>query len=287
MLTSIVGYHKLIKKCFQEHYDRHRSKKKYIHISCISMMYMFLAGYVLVLLFFLYSDFLEFYTIVGLVFFFGAIFVGTMTYTLNFMNATLSSKNEEILEIFAKSIEMKDLYTKGHSAHVQHIVGLLYDELPSKHKENIVKRKLMDAALLHDIGKISIPDAILNKISALNDDEWLEMKKHPFNGKLILEDTAYDQIKDWVYYHHEREDGNGYYQQPADRVPIEAKLISIADTFSALFTTRPYRKRRTFEEALQILKENAGTQFDPELMSYFEKIEKNKLIEVTEKILNQ
>ncbi len=150
MLLSILQYHKLIKKCLDENYDKHKSMKKVIHISCISMMYMFLVGYILVFAVLFLTEFINFYFLVGFIFFFGAIFVATMTLTLRFMNSNLSAKNEEILEIFAKSIEMKDLYTKGHSAHVQQIVGLFYEELPSKYRNAISKRKLMDAALLHD-----------------------------------------------------------------------------------------------------------------------------------------
>ncbi len=287
MLLSILQYHKLIKKCLDENYDKHKSMKKVIHISCISMMYMFLVGYILVFAVLFLTEFINFYFLVGFIFFFGAIFVATMTLTLRFMNSNLSAKNEEILEIFAKSIEMKDLYTKGHSAHVQQIVGLFYEELPSRYRNAISKRKLMDAALLHDIGKISITDSILNKITTLSTEEWLEMKKHPFNGKLILEDTAYDEIKDWVHFHHEREDGNGYYQQPADTVPVEAKLISIADAFSALFSTRPYRRKKSYAETMELLKAASGEQFNPELLGYFEKIGEAKLTEVTERVLGK
>lgn len=223
------------------------------------------------------------YLVVALIFFFGAIFVGAMVYALWIMNASLSKKNIELMELLVTSIEMKDLYTKGHSRHVCDIVELFYEYLPHKLRARISPAKVRDAALLHDIGKIGIPDAILNKPSKLDEKEWETMKLHPENGKFILTKTAFEEISDWVYYHHERMDGKGYYGIPAEQIPIEARMICIADAFSALNTDRVYRKRFSCQRTIEILSEASGTQFDPELLAYFKEMPHEDFERVYEK----
>jgi HD-GYP domain-containing protein (c-di-GMP phosphodiesterase class II) len=137
-------------------------------------------------------------------------------------------------------------------------VSLLYDELDNSVKERISKPKLLDAALLHDIGKISIEDDILKRTGALSEQEFEEMKKHPLNGKKTLGNTCYDEIGDWALFHHERVDGNGYYNLAPEDIPFESKLIAVADTYSASCMDRVYRaKKRTqtpYKLCLKLLK---------------------------------
>ena len=258
-------------------------KKKIVYVSCLIMMYAFLVGYGVVAYFVSMEVFQPVYFVVALIFFFGAIFVAAMVYALWIMNDSLSKKNVELMELLVTSIEMKDLYTKGHSRHVCDVVELFYNHLPHKLRSLISRAKVRDAALLHDIGKIGIPDAILNKPSALDASEWQYMKLHPENGKFILAKTAFEEISDWVYYHHERMDGKGYYEIPAGKIPIEARMICIADAFSALNTDRIYRKRFSCERTIEILSEASGTQFDQELLMYFKTIPHEDFERVYEK----
>ena len=277
MLSSIVSFHKLIRKSRENAYKTETKKKHWVFFTCLSMMYSFLAGYGAVLFFVFRSEFQLVYFIVALIFFFGAVFVGTMVHALWFMNLSLSKKNSELMDLLVTSIEMKDLYTKGHSRHVCDIVELFFDFLPQEYKACLSKAKMRDAALLHDIGKIGIPDAILNKPGKLDEEEWRYMRLHPENGKLLLDKTSFEEISNWVYYHHERIDGQGYYGLSGDQIPIEARIITIADAFSALNTDRVYRKRFSYERCLEILDKDAGTHLDTNLLSCFKRIPKEAL----------
>lgn len=282
MLFSILHFHRLIAICRDEAYQIDKKKKTLTYLSCIAMMYMFAAGYLGVLFLVWGTPFSPVYLLVAVIFFFGAVFVGAMVHALRFMNRHLTRKNHQMMETFVAGMEMKDVYTKGHSKHVQAIANLFYDVLPLKYKSTIGKGKLLDAALLHDIGKMWVRDAVLMKPGALEPEEWENMRMHPQNGKRILEKTAYDEISDWVYYHHERMDGRGYYKLPGEKIPVEARIISIADTFSALTTDRVYRKRYAYTKALGILQDAAGTQFDEELVECFKRINPAALEELSE-----
>ncbi len=175
----------------------------------------------------------------------------------------------EILRTFVNAIDSKDSYTRGHSQQVVEIVKLIYEQLPPEISSKLCLPKLLDAALLHDVGKIDIADSILKKNGPLTDEEWVQMRSHPKEGKRLLKETCFVQISDWVLYHHEHMDGSGYEGLPADEIPIESRLISIADTFSALTTKRGYRDAMGYEQAIDIMKGISGTQIDSELFSYF------------------
>lgn len=282
MLFSILHFHRLIEICRAEAYKMDKKKKKLTYLSCLSLMYMFAAGYLGVLFLVLGTEFSYVYLLVAAIFFFGSVFVGAMVHALRFMNKNLTRKNHEMMEIFVAGMEMKDVYTKGHSKHVQAIVSLFYDALPAEYRHKISKGKLLDAALLHDIGKMWVRDAVLQKPGSLEQEEWENMKMHPQNGKRILEKTVYDEISDWVYFHHERMDGCGYYKIPGEKIPVEARIISIADTFSALTTDRVYRKRYSYAKAVDILQKASGSQFDPVLIEYFKEIDPEVLEELSE-----
>ena len=283
MLSSIASFHMLIKSCREEAYKTESSKRINIFYASLVMMYSFLTGYISVLFMVFNSPFEIVYFIVALIFFFGAIFVGTMVFALWCLKNGLFQRNTELMNLLVTSIEMKDLYTKGHSRHVCDVVDLFYEQLPQARREKISRAKIHDAALLHDIGKIGIPDAILNKPGKLTEQEWAYMRRHPENGKFILEKTSFSEISDWVYYHHERFDGKGYYGVAGNDIPIEAQMISIADVFSALNTDRVYRARFPYEQCIKILEEGSGTQFDPDLISCFKKISREKLDAAYEK----
>ncbi|MBQ7833330.1 MAG: HD domain-containing protein [Lachnospiraceae bacterium] len=169
------------------------------------------------------------------------------------------------LETFAKTIDAKDTYTNGHSARVAAYSREIAVRmgLSSEEQENVYY-----IALMHDIGKIGIPDSILKKQSELTEEEWEIVKKHPVIGGEILKDfTALEGIADGARYHHERFDGKGYCVGiKGEEIPLVARIIGIADAFDAMATTRFYRKAMDITEILKELERGSGTQFDPEIL---------------------
>ncbi|MCX7698714.1 MAG: GAF domain-containing protein [Candidatus Goldbacteria bacterium] len=164
----------------------------------------------------------------------------------------------------AAAIETKDIYTRGHSERVTKYSELIAKELKLP-DEDIHELRL--AGLLHDIGKIGIDESILRKPSKLTDTEFNEIKKHPVYAANILE--AIPQMKEIIpaiKHHHERYDGEGYPDGlKNDDIPYFARILSIADTFDAMSSNRPYREALPIEICLQEIKACSGTQFDPEI----------------------
>ena len=171
-------------------------------------------------------------------------------------------------EALAETIELRDPYTGGHTRRVRTysmIIGS-YMELDKKQMEH-----LRLAAILHDIGKIGVRDEILLKQAGLNEEEFNKMKMHAHYGAEIL--SHIKQLKDvipGVKDHHERFDGKGYPDGiKKDAIPLIARIISVADTFDAMTTDRPYRKGLTLEQAFDEFKKSSGTQFDEAVVEVF------------------
>jgi HD-GYP domain-containing protein (c-di-GMP phosphodiesterase class II) len=127
------------------------------------------------------------------------------------------------------------------------------------------------AALLHDVGKIAVPDTILRKVKPLTPDDWSVIRMHPYHSaQLIKPIEPLQRIVPWVYHHHERWDGKGYPDGlVGEDIPLASRIIAIADAFNAMTTDRPYRKALSIEEALSEIQRCAGTQFDPETIEPF------------------
>lgn len=145
---------------------------------------------------------------------------------------------------------------------------------------NLVEGQLNELELLstlHDIGKIGISDNILNKPGKLNDEEWLEMKKHPEMGyRIAMSTPELAPIAEYILYHHERWDGQGYPGgKRGEDIPLLSRIIAIADSYDAMTSDRPYRKAMTQEDAFEEIRKNAGSQFDPYLCELFNKINLN------------
>ena len=165
----------------------------------------------------------------------------------------------------ASALELKDTYTGGHAERVTSMAvrlaqaALNEDALPSE--------ALEAGFLLHDVGKIGIPESILNKPDRLTDTERRVLNTHPILGERIVAPLGYPQVvRQVIRHHHERWDGAGYPDQlAAERIPAAARIFSIADSIDAMTSIRPYRAPVTFEEAIDDVMANAGTQFDPEL----------------------
>ena len=163
----------------------------------------------------------------------------------------------------AAAVEAKDGYTGAH-IHRVHAIGLLLarEIAPAEADDP----QLAYGFLLHDIGKLSVPDAVLKKPGPLTDSEWRLMRTHPEAGARILDAVPFlDRAVDVVLHHHERWDGRGY---PAgleeEGIPLWARIFSVADTVDAITSDRPYRRGRPLEQAVQEVVARAGSQFDPD-----------------------
>ena len=171
------------------------------------------------------------------------------------------------LETFAKTIDAKDAYTNGHSFRVAKYSRELSRRMgmPKEEQENVYY-----IALMHDIGKIGIPDSILQKKGELTQEEWETVKRHPLIGGEILKDfTALEGIADGARYHHERYDGKGYgLRMKGDEIPLVARIIGVADTYDAMSSNRCYRKALSKGEIVKELKAGSGTQFDPKILPF-------------------
>jgi energy-coupling factor transport system substrate-specific component len=174
----------------------------------------------------------------------------------------------EMAEAFARTVDMKDKYTNGHSTRVAEYTVLLAKELG--YDEETVD-KYYYIALLHDIGKIGVPSTVLNKNGKLTDEEFAIIKSHSAKGYQALKDISImPDLAIGAGAHHERPDGNGYPKGlKGDEIPRVAQVIAVADTFDAMYSDRPYRKRMNFEKAVSIIKEVAGTQLAPDVVDAF------------------
>ena len=177
----------------------------------------------------------------------------------------------EMTRVFSGCIDMKDAYTKGHSARVAKYTAMIAEKM-GKSKAEV--DEIYNIALLHDIGKIGIPDNILNKPGRLDDSEFSVMKSHAQSGHDILKDIEIDpMLALGAGYHHEKYDGTGYPSGlKGDEIPEIARMIAVADAFDAMFSTRPYRKKMPLADAAAELKRCSGTQFAPEIVDVFLKL---------------
>ena len=170
--------------------------------------------------------------------------------------------------VIANTIDAKDAYTSGHSMRVAKCSSAIAKQLnwPEKDIQNIHY-----VALLHDIGKIGVPDAILNKPSKLSDEEFQVIKKHPVIGNDILKDIhMIRSVADGALYHHERYDGRGYPLGLAgEDIPFYARIIGIADAYDAMTSNRIYRHKLPQEKVIKEFEKGRGTQFDPQLTDLF------------------
>jgi methyl-accepting chemotaxis protein len=176
-----------------------------------------------------------------------------------------------IIEALVIALESKDDYTHAHSVEVAEIAAKVSQELGlTEHEQFNIKF----AALLHDIGKIGIPDYVLNKQAALTEEEWGKMCQHPVIGaKIIRTIPKMNDIADMVCYHHERWDGKGYPSLLAgEDIKLGSRIISVADTFQAMTSDRPYRKAMPKEQAIDEICRCAGTQFDKKVVEAFLRI---------------
>ena len=190
------------------------------------------------------------------------------------------------INIIANIVEGRDKVTGGHIDRTQNYLTIIVNELMRSgiYKEEVSKwnlEVLLPSAQLHDVGKIKLSDMVLNKPGKLNGEEFEIIKKHCEEGEGIIdgiinkvdEDGFLLHAKRFAGYHHERWDGTGYPRGLAGNdIPLEARIMAIADVYDALVSERPYKKPYTHEKAVEIIKNESGTHFDPKLVEVFLKI---------------
>ena len=208
----------------------------------------------------------------------GSIFVMLVLDLMYGLLSTAKKRSIDIAEVLVGVIDARDPNLNGHSLQVQNVTMLFYQYLPNSIKKDINPVSLEYAALMHDVGKLGVPEAILNKPEKLTEEEWVVMRTHPKTGvKIMAPLSTFSAISNWILYHHERVDGKGYYGLKADEIPMASKIIAIADTYSAITMRRAYKAPKTHEEAIAIIKDVAGTQLDKNLVDIFVTIPKAEL----------
>ncbi|MBI2608364.1 MAG: HD-GYP domain-containing protein [Deltaproteobacteria bacterium] len=185
---------------------------------------------------------------------------------------------EETLKALLRTLEIKDRYTHGHSQRVAFFARLIAENMGFE-EEEIQEIKL--AAMLHDLGKIGTPLEILNKPGKLTDEEFDVIKEHPiYSYEIISQVSSLQNIARWIRAHQERMDGFGYPDGlKGEEIPLQARIITVADAFDAMTSDRPYRKALSLETAYEELKRCAGTQFDKEVVKVFLDVYQNHLAE--------
>jgi len=182
--------------------------------------------------------------------------------------AQLEHANLATVEALATAVDAKDPYTRGHSRRVSDYAAAVAYAL-NQSREDIAR--VRRAGLLHDVGKIGVPDAILLKPGALSDEEFAVIKQHPEIGERVLQGLPFlGEILPAVRHHHERWDGQGYPDRlRGDAIPSDAAILAVADSFDAMTSSRTYRHALPTREALRRLYEGSGTQFDARIVAAF------------------
>ncbi|ABL01232.1 HD-GYP domain-containing protein [Pelobacter propionicus] len=180
----------------------------------------------------------------------------------------LATANEETLIGLVSALDLREHNTRMHSQRVRDYTELIADRLGVDEK---MKREIGFGALLHDVGKIAVPDQILLKPGKLTDEEWIEMRKHPEAGYRIVKRIGFlKDAAEIVHAHHERYDGKGYPRGlKGNEIPWGARMFMVADAYDALTSKRPYKSPLPYEEAVIEILNQKGKQFDPEVVAIF------------------
>ncbi|WP_274366230.1 HD-GYP domain-containing protein [Paenibacillus thermotolerans] len=205
----------------------------------------------------------------------GIVFLLAM-FSVSAIVKSYSREHENLLNLtlaLAKSLDSRDPYTATHSENVAKYARAIAAELglPQKVQDNIYI-----GGLLHDIGKIGVPESVLSKQSSLTEPEYEMIKRHPRIGyDMVKHISAFrnNGILDMILYHHERYDGTGYPERlKGEQIPLFARIMAVADSFDAITSSRVYRQGKNINSAIQEICEHKGTQFDPDIVDRFVKI---------------
>ncbi len=204
---------------------------------------------------------------------------------LNNQQIKLNMANETVMAI-ANAVDAKDVRTHQHSMRVAEYSELIAREMGcfKGWQKNKTISNLKKAAQLHDIGKIGVPDSVLNKVGRLTDEEYEQMKSHVTRGAEILKDfTLVEHVVDGTLYHHERYDGKGYpYHLKGEEIPVFARIIGVADAFDAMTSNRVYRNHMDTDYVITEMKRGRGTQFDPDALDAFFRLIEKGVIDLDE-----
>jgi putative nucleotidyltransferase with HDIG domain len=199
---------------------------------------------------------------------------------LRTQGARVEKSYDATLVALTHALDARDKETEGHSRRVVEYTRLLAAELGV---DGYDLKVLCHGALLHDIGKIGVPDAILHKPGPLDEEEWEVMRRHPEIGALMIADVEYlTEARRILLHHHERWDGRGY---PLGlrrlEIPVGARIFAVADTLDAMTQDRPYRRRCSLEEARDEVVRNRGTQFDPDVVAALLAVPERSLLSIS------
>jgi putative nucleotidyltransferase with HDIG domain len=183
---------------------------------------------------------------------------------------------ETTVENLMTALDLRDVETFGHSLTVAKYSQVLARLLGIEDRDRL--DNIRKGALLHDIGKIAIPDAILHKPGKLTEEEWAKVRLHPSLGHGLIKDIKLvEEIGNIILYHHERFDGTGYPRGlKKEKIPLEARIFALADALDAITAHRPYRKAQDFHTAKKEIVEHSGTQFDPKTVDAFCRLKPEK-----------
>jgi PAS domain S-box-containing protein len=189
----------------------------------------------------------------------------------------LQDAYDRTIEGWVLALDLRDRETEGHTQRVTAMAIRLARELSCTEEELVHIRR---GALLHDMGKMGIPDEILQKPGPLSPEEWMTMRKHPLYAYQMLSPISYlNQALIIPYYHHERWDGSGYPRRlRSDEIPIESRILAVADVFDALTHDRPYKEAWTIENTVEEIRRNAGLHFDPTIVEAFMELPHAELV---------
>jgi HD-GYP domain-containing protein (c-di-GMP phosphodiesterase class II) len=190
----------------------------------------------------------------------------------------LKSGYDSIVAVLCSALDLRDNVTDGHARHVSELASVVAWQMGLR-KEQV--RRIEKAAVLNDIGKIGVADAVLAKPGPLDDAEWAEMKRHPELGcQMLLRIDLLKDVAEIVYAHHERHDGAGYPRGlKGDQIPLEARIFAVVDAYDAMTSHRPYRKARPHRKAVEEIVRNSAIQFDPDVVRAFLEAERQGLLQ--------
>ncbi len=185
---------------------------------------------------------------------------------------------DSIIAVLCAALDLRDSVTQDRARRVAETASVVAWHMGLR-KEQL--RQIQKAAILHDIGKIGVADAVLAKAGPLDESEWAEMKRHPELGHQIIKDIDFlRDAADVIYAHHERHDGDGYPRGlKGDQIPLGARIYAVVDAYEAMISHRPYRKAMPHQKAIEEIVRNAKSQFDPDVVRAFLEAEKRGLLD--------
>jgi HD-GYP domain-containing protein (c-di-GMP phosphodiesterase class II) len=184
---------------------------------------------------------------------------------------------ELVIERLCGAVGIRDEIADRETRKLSHLTSILVRQMRVPTEQ---VRVVEQAAALRDVGKHGVAQSVLDKRDAFNERDWAEMKRHPEIGYQILREIGFlSEVAEVIRAHHERYDGQGYpHRLRGEEIPLAARILSVLDAYVAMTSSRPYRKTRPHEDAMQEVLRNAGTQFDPEVVRAFADVERRGLI---------